>query len=190
MKLQLPAHTTATATPDPSHICNLHHSSWQRQILNPLSEAWDRTRNLVPSRICFRCATTGPSQVLFYYVFEGEYSFLLTLVVEKTILSPLHCLYDFVFFFLKNHLSMYVSVYFWTVFCFIDLFVYVDVTIYSFDYYSFIWRLEIRYCQSSSFILLFQNCSAILSPLHFHMNFGISLSVSTKKKSVGIALNL
>ena len=85
---------------------------------------------------------------------------------------------------------MYVSVYFWTVFCFIDLFVYVDVTVHSFDYYSFILRLEIRYYQSSSFILLFQNCLAILSPLHFHMNFGISLSVSTKKKSVGIALNL
>ena len=28
---------SATAMPDLSHICNLHHSSWQRQILNPLS---------------------------------------------------------------------------------------------------------------------------------------------------------
>ena len=26
-ELQLPAYTTATATPDPSHICDLHHSS-------------------------------------------------------------------------------------------------------------------------------------------------------------------
>ena len=42
-KLQPPAYTTATAMPDPSHICNLHHSSWQRQILNPLGEARDRT---------------------------------------------------------------------------------------------------------------------------------------------------
>ena len=25
-ELQLPAYTTATATPDPSHVCNLHHS--------------------------------------------------------------------------------------------------------------------------------------------------------------------
>ena len=42
-ELQLLAYTTATVMPDPSHVCNLHHSSWQRQILNPLSEARDRT---------------------------------------------------------------------------------------------------------------------------------------------------
>ena len=29
----VPAYTTATATPDPSHIFNLHHSSWQRWSL-------------------------------------------------------------------------------------------------------------------------------------------------------------
>ena len=39
-------------------VCDLHHSSWQRWILNPLSEARDRTRNLmVKSRIHFCCAT-------------------------------------------------------------------------------------------------------------------------------------
>ena len=31
----------ATATQDPSRICNLHHSSQQLQILNPLSKAKD-----------------------------------------------------------------------------------------------------------------------------------------------------
>ena len=41
LELQLLAYTTATATPDPSSICDLRHSLWQRQILNPLSEAWD-----------------------------------------------------------------------------------------------------------------------------------------------------
>ena len=46
-ELQLLAYTTATARRDPSHIYNLHHSSWQRRILNPLSEARDRTCNLV-----------------------------------------------------------------------------------------------------------------------------------------------
>ena len=34
---------TATATPDPSRICDPHHSSWQHQILNPLSKARDQT---------------------------------------------------------------------------------------------------------------------------------------------------
>ena len=41
----------------------------QRWILNPLSKARDRTRNLmVPSRICFRCTTTGtpPLYILLY----------------------------------------------------------------------------------------------------------------------------
>ena len=38
-ELQLPAYTTATATPDLSRVYNLHHSSQQRWILNSLSEA-------------------------------------------------------------------------------------------------------------------------------------------------------
>ena len=33
----------ATAMTDPSRICDLHHSSQQFRILNPLSEARDRT---------------------------------------------------------------------------------------------------------------------------------------------------
>ena len=33
----------AAATPDLSHICDPHHSSWQHLILNPLSETRDRT---------------------------------------------------------------------------------------------------------------------------------------------------
>ena len=49
LKLQLPAYTTATTTRDPSFVCDLHHSSWQRQILNPLSEARDRTCILMDS---------------------------------------------------------------------------------------------------------------------------------------------
>ena len=43
LELQLPACTTATATQDPSHICNLHRSSLQHWIPDPLSEARDRT---------------------------------------------------------------------------------------------------------------------------------------------------
>ena len=44
LELQLPAYTTATATRDPSHICDLHHSSQQLWILNPLSGARARIR--------------------------------------------------------------------------------------------------------------------------------------------------
>ena len=65
-ELLLLAHARATATPDPSHICDLHHGSRQRWILNSLSKARVRIHNLmVPSRICFCCTTTGtPSMSL------------------------------------------------------------------------------------------------------------------------------
>ena len=47
-ELQLLAYTI-----DPSRICDLHHSSRQHQIFNPLSEARDRTRILMdPCRVC------------------------------------------------------------------------------------------------------------------------------------------
>ena len=45
--LQVPAYATATATPDPSRICDLRRSLRQRQILNPLSEARNPTRILI-----------------------------------------------------------------------------------------------------------------------------------------------
>ena len=46
-ELQLPAYATAMAAWDLSHICDLPHSSWQRQILNPLSEVKDQTHVLM-----------------------------------------------------------------------------------------------------------------------------------------------
>ena len=59
-ELELLAYTTGTAMPYPSRVCDLHHSSQQRQIFNPLSKARDRTRMLTDtSQICFRCATMG-----------------------------------------------------------------------------------------------------------------------------------
>ena len=60
LELQLSAFTTATATRDLSRICNLHHSSWQSQILDPLSEARDQTHIPVDtSWVCLRWATMG-----------------------------------------------------------------------------------------------------------------------------------
>ena len=54
------AYTTATVTPDPSCVCDLHHSSRQCHILNPLSEARDWTYILMDaSQIRFRWAMTG-----------------------------------------------------------------------------------------------------------------------------------
>ena len=50
LELQLLAY--AAATPDPSCVCD--HSSWQRQIRNPLSEARDQTLILMDiSWVCY-----------------------------------------------------------------------------------------------------------------------------------------
>ena len=67
-ELQLPAYAIATATQDPSHVCDgVHHSSWQYRILNPKSEARDQTCNLmVPSWI----VSTAPWQELLLQLFE------------------------------------------------------------------------------------------------------------------------
>ena len=60
LELQLPAYTTATATWDPSCLCDLHHSSWQRRILNPLSKDRNQTHVLMDtSCVCYHRATMG-----------------------------------------------------------------------------------------------------------------------------------
>ena len=47
-ELQLLVYTTVIATWDLSHVCDLHHSSRQCQILNPLSKgARNQTHNLM-----------------------------------------------------------------------------------------------------------------------------------------------
>ena len=59
--------TYTTAMWDLSCICNLHHSSWQRQIFNPLSKARDRTHDLmVPDQIRFCCASMGSPERYSY----------------------------------------------------------------------------------------------------------------------------
>ena len=53
-ELQLPACITATAKRDPGCVCDLHHSSQQCRILNPLSEARDRTHIVMDiSQVCY-----------------------------------------------------------------------------------------------------------------------------------------
>jgi len=70
-ELQLLIYTTATATPDPSHVCNLHHSSWQCQILNPLSKARDQIWVFTDtSRVSYHWATTGNRTLYLVYYIE------------------------------------------------------------------------------------------------------------------------
>ena len=66
LELQLLALTTAAATLDLSRVCDLHHSPWQCQILNPLSEVRDRTCVLMDtSQIRFHCTTMGTPGITF-----------------------------------------------------------------------------------------------------------------------------
>ena len=55
-------HTTDIETRDPSCVWDLHHSSWQHCIFNPLIGAKDWTRVLTDiSRVHYHWATTGTS---------------------------------------------------------------------------------------------------------------------------------
>ena len=68
-ELQLLGYTTAIARQDLSLVCELHHSSRQCQILNPLSEAGDQTQILMDtSRIHFHWATMGTPCPCFHWV--------------------------------------------------------------------------------------------------------------------------
>ena len=52
LELQLLAYTTATAMQDPNHIFDLHLSSQQCWISNPLNKARDQTHILMdPSQV-------------------------------------------------------------------------------------------------------------------------------------------
>ena len=69
------AEATAMATPDPSHIRNLCHILRERQILNPLSEARDRT-HILTDTICWGLNPLnhgGNSYLLFVFLFFGVF---------------------------------------------------------------------------------------------------------------------
>ena len=68
MEPQLLGYVTATATPDPSHICDLHCSFRQCWMLNSLGEARDHQRENVGSLPCW--ATVGtPWFTFFFFLF-------------------------------------------------------------------------------------------------------------------------
>ena len=71
-ELQMPACATTIATKDPIYICNLHHSTQQCQILNPLSEVRDLTHILMDtSQVCNLLSHSGNSNKdIFRYVFQ------------------------------------------------------------------------------------------------------------------------
>ena len=86
-ELQLPAYTTATAMQDPSHIRDLHHSPWQHQILNPLSNARDQNRIFIDTNwVHYHWATTGsPVWVIYNKRPVLPYSAFFNTILSKAI---------------------------------------------------------------------------------------------------------
>ena len=75
LELQL-AYTTAVAVQDPSHVCDLHHSSQQHWIPDLLSEAREWTCIIMDtSRICFCWATIRPPYFQVFYMRKSVFNF-------------------------------------------------------------------------------------------------------------------
>ena len=89
---------TQPAMQDPSHVCGLHHSSWQCRILNPLSGARDRTHILMDtSRVHYHWAMKATLNI--YFSFEVNFTYN---EIHK-FLSILLSVYTFVIQILTQH---------------------------------------------------------------------------------------
>ena len=73
LELQLLPCTTATATRDLSHVCNLHYTSRQHQILNSLSEARDQTHILMDTSWVCGLSHNGKLYSNYFNFFLGPW---------------------------------------------------------------------------------------------------------------------
>ena len=82
--LQLPAYITATAILDPSRVCDLHYSSRQHQILNPLSETRPGIKP-VSSHIIVRFASAVPQRELQHarFLMHDQSCLIMTSLQQK-----------------------------------------------------------------------------------------------------------
>lgn len=88
----------------------------------------------------------------------------------------------------QNQLTVYMKAYFWTLNSApLDYTSILRPKPHCPHYYSFPVSPEIRLCEPSNFVLLFQNCLAILELLTFHIHFRIKFAkIEKKKKPAGI----
>ena len=68
-ELQPPAYATATATGDPSHICDLHRSSWQHRHQTPITVKDQPGIQPTSSWILVGFITIEPQQDLQEFIF-------------------------------------------------------------------------------------------------------------------------
>ena len=88
LELQLPAYATATAMSGLSHTCNLHHSSRQCQIPDPLSEARDWTLILMDtSLISFLWNSQVPFFILAVILVANIGTYVVMILVFESVLA-------------------------------------------------------------------------------------------------------
>ena len=89
-ELQLLAYTTAIATWDLSHVYNLHHSSRQPWILNPLNEARDQpASSWILVTFITHWATTAIPNTIFFLISVFAYWWYLQLRIYRGIFCSL-----------------------------------------------------------------------------------------------------
>lgn len=132
--------------------------------------------------ISYRATTMNQGWFFFFNIGMFKCS---STIYWKYILSPLNYLVTFV----ENQLTTYVGIYFWTLFCSIDLYVYPFTNTISSYFCSFILSLKIRYCEPSNLVFFLNNALTSLPPLLFHTHFGISLPIYAIKLA-GVLLTL
>ena len=88
VELQISAYVTATATRGLSLVCDLHYSSWQHQILNPVSEARDRTCILMDTNQVHYCEATVGTQISPSACGNLHFSYIILLPVELMAHAP------------------------------------------------------------------------------------------------------
>lgn len=116
---------------------------------------------------------SGRRLIKVFYIFWANFSFF-----HVTTLAPLDGLVTFV----KNHLAKDLWIYFWIQ----KSFPFIGISSCASNTLSWLpWlcsKFEIKRYESSYFFI-FNNILVILGPFQFHMNFRISLSISTKESA-------
>ena len=83
------AYATATATWDPRHVCNVHHSSWQCRVLDAVSKVRDGTHILVDTNHIHFHSTTMETPDFTIIGVCFHLFFLFQMYLECTVLVSL-----------------------------------------------------------------------------------------------------